>query len=183
MKNLSEFWKISIQLPGYYSWDEAQKACPRGWRLPTEAEWQELLDNTKYSFDDTLKQGVFKFEDGFELRLPAAGCRYNSSGSSSGQTFYGYYWSSTLEAGKSPRLFFFSSGANTNAELLAYGFSVRCVQESSEANCLSNSDISLFNSLKQAIQLGKVNPEILSMNDNELKRYIDLAKLIKNSLE
>ncbi|WP_270229993.1 hypothetical protein [Parabacteroides bouchesdurhonensis] len=65
---------------------------------------------------------------GYLCVLPAAGYRNNSSGSSSNQASNGNYWSSTLEAGKSPRLNFNSSGANTNAEMLAYGFSVRCVQ-------------------------------------------------------
>ncbi|MCL2101746.1 MAG: hypothetical protein FWH22_08565, partial [Fibromonadales bacterium] len=27
-----------------YDWDEAKKACPRGWRLPSDAEWQRLID-------------------------------------------------------------------------------------------------------------------------------------------
>lgn len=26
----------------YYSWEEAQTACPTGWRLPSDAEWLEL---------------------------------------------------------------------------------------------------------------------------------------------
>ncbi|WP_099463129.1 hypothetical protein [Parabacteroides provencensis] len=61
--------------------------------------------------------------------VPAAGNRNNSSGSSNNLASNGNYWSSTLtEAGKSPRLNFNSGGANTNAEVLSYGFSVRCVQ-------------------------------------------------------
>lgn len=27
----------------YYTWEEAQTACPEGWHLPSEAEWVELL--------------------------------------------------------------------------------------------------------------------------------------------
>ena len=27
----------------YYTWEEAQTACPTGWHLPTESEWIELL--------------------------------------------------------------------------------------------------------------------------------------------
>ena len=27
----------------YYTWEEAQTACPSGWHLPTESEWIELL--------------------------------------------------------------------------------------------------------------------------------------------
>lgn len=28
---------------GYYSWEEAQTVCPAGWRLPSEADWVNLL--------------------------------------------------------------------------------------------------------------------------------------------
>ena len=27
----------------YYTWEAAQKACPPGWRLPTDIEWQRLI--------------------------------------------------------------------------------------------------------------------------------------------
>ncbi|RHJ88926.1 hypothetical protein DW095_14390 [Bacteroides sp. AM07-16] len=61
--------------------------------------------------------------------MPAAGYRNNSDGSSNNQASNGNYWSSTLESsGKSPRLNFNSSDANTNATNLANGYSVRCVQ-------------------------------------------------------
>ena len=30
-------------LGGFYTWEEAQKACPGGWHLPSEAEWVALL--------------------------------------------------------------------------------------------------------------------------------------------
>lgn len=182
-KNLSEFWKLSIQLPGLYNWEEAKKACPKGWRLPTKGEWGELLENTTYSFDNILKQGVFTFEDGFELRLPAAGYRLNSNGNSGGLSTEGNYWSSTLSAsGGSPRLYFSSSNANMDEYVLAFGFSVRCVQELSEANCRANSNLRQFDLLKIAIQLGKYNPNILSMDENELRKYINLAKILKDNL-
>ena len=28
---------------GYYTWEEAQTACPEGWRLPSESDWVNLL--------------------------------------------------------------------------------------------------------------------------------------------
>ncbi len=64
---------------------------------------------------------------GYFFVLPAAGYRYCIDGSSKNQASEGDYWSSTLEAGRSPRLYFGSS-ADTNANNLANGFSVRCVQ-------------------------------------------------------
>ncbi|RHJ88921.1 hypothetical protein DW095_14395 [Bacteroides sp. AM07-16] len=77
-----------------------------------------------------LFQPSFRFAfTGHLFVLPAAGYRNNSSGSSNNQAAEGNYWSSTLESsGKSPRLNFNSSTANTDANNLANGFSVRCVQ-------------------------------------------------------
>ena len=28
-----------------YTWDAAQKACPPGWRLPSDNDWQELMES------------------------------------------------------------------------------------------------------------------------------------------
>ena len=66
------------------------------WRMPTEEEWQELLDNTTVTW--TTQNGVngrlFTASNGNSLFLPAAGCRYDSSLDRAGS--YGYYWSSSL---------------------------------------------------------------------------------------
>ncbi len=65
---------------------------------------------------------------GYFFVLPAAGYRDNSNGLSNNEASNGRYWSSVLEAGKSPRLNFNNGSANTDANNLAYGLSVRCVQ-------------------------------------------------------
>ena len=31
----------------YYTWEEAQTACPEGWRLPTDAEWTALSEDAQ----------------------------------------------------------------------------------------------------------------------------------------
>ena len=72
-----------------------------GWRMPTQAEFQELLDNTTST--GTTQNGVngylFMAPNGNSLFLPAAGCRYNSSLEDAGSD--GYYWSSSLYTGYS----------------------------------------------------------------------------------
>lgn len=45
----------------YYTWDEAQNACPAGWSLPTNADWKALADAvTGQSFraDSTFTAGA-----------------------------------------------------------------------------------------------------------------------------
>jgi len=66
------------------------------WRMPTQAEWQELYQNTTHTW--TTQNGVngrlFTATNGNSLFLPAAGYRTNSSLGDAGS--YGHYWSSSL---------------------------------------------------------------------------------------
>jgi len=75
--------------------DVATAVLGSGARIPTKAEWQELIDNTTAEW--TIQNGVngrkFTAANGSSLFLPAAGRRYGSSlifGTS------GYFWSSSL---------------------------------------------------------------------------------------
>ena len=82
--------------------DAATANWGEGWRMPTQAEFQELLDNTTVTW--TTQNGVngrlFTASNGNSLFLPAAGFRYGSDLDDAGS--YGYYWSSSLYTG-SPR--------------------------------------------------------------------------------
>ena len=76
--------------------DAATANWGNGWRMPTQTEWQELLDNTTSTL--TTQNGVygrlFTASNGNSIFLPAAGWRVNSSLDYAGS--YGYYWSSSL---------------------------------------------------------------------------------------
>ena len=82
------------------------------WRMPTQAEWQELYQNTTHTW--TTQNGVngrlFTATNGNSLFLPAAGYRRNSSLGDAGS--YGHYWSSSLTTGYPGSSWFldFSSG-------------------------------------------------------------------------
>lgn len=110
--------------------DAATANCGDGWRMPTRAEWQELLDNTTKTW--TTLNGVngrlFTATNGNSLFLPAAGYRDYSSLYGAGSS--GYYWSSSLDTDYpySAWLFYFSGYYGMYDSDRNYGRSVRPVR-------------------------------------------------------
>jgi uncharacterized protein (TIGR02145 family) len=95
--------------------------CPTGYRLPTEAEWeQEAL-----AWSSLDAAGAFASP----LKLPLAGNRGGSDGSLSNVGALGNYWSSTVSGTNARSLYFFSSTALMLASNRALGFSVRCIKD------------------------------------------------------
>ena len=78
--------------------DAATTKLGNGARMPTKADWQELIDNTTSEW--TTMNGVegrkFTAANGKSLFLPAAGSRWDGSLDDAGS--YGLYWSSSLSA-------------------------------------------------------------------------------------
>ncbi len=121
--------------------------CPSGWRLPTQAEFQALHDNSvpvggtwvaagtrnsvngRYYGPNSATCSVLGGNMTGCIFLPAVG-RRNTNGALSNQTSSGYYWSSTqYNSGSGYNLYFNSGGSNpANYNNKAYGFSVRCVK-------------------------------------------------------
>ena len=97
--------------------------CPVGYRLPTEAEW----DDERSSWSSNNAAGAFDSA----LKLPAAGERSNSSGSFTQVGNFGRYWSSTKFASDNRIRALSFSGSSTSIFLRhrAYGFSVRCIKD------------------------------------------------------
>ncbi len=46
----------------YYTWTDAQNACPEGWRLPTEADWDALCGDGKGVVKDLISKAEFNYE-------------------------------------------------------------------------------------------------------------------------
>ena len=122
---------------GFFTWYEAQDACPRGWRLPTADELRSLLDAAGGKW--TVRRGVNGHTFGIaphQIFLPAAGARLGD-GSLGVVGVVSLYWSSSLSTDV------FSAGAGMPLSLwLSTGtgyithdfghtdsFSVRCVAE------------------------------------------------------
>ena len=109
------------------------------WRMPTNAEMQELINNCIWIW--TTLNGVGGYmvtgPNGSSIFLPAAGYCDGSSLNGVGKDgYYGYYWSSTpyesddyINDYRAYRLYFGSGGRNVNCGYRIYGHTVRPVSD------------------------------------------------------
>ena len=111
--------------------DAATANWGSGWRMPTQAEWQELLNYTTHIW--TTQNGVtgrlFTATNGNSLFLPAAGCRDGTSLYNAGTS--GHYWSSSLYTDFPSRawgLVFYSGNCSMSYYGRVRGFAVRPVR-------------------------------------------------------
>ena len=113
--------------------------CPKGWRVPTQAEWiaigaglQPSVSGTVWDRDN-MRLTVPGKESGKNLLLPAVGSRDHETGAfSSFITSGSLYWSSSVPSGsvKASLVYFgVTDRLGTSTSNRAYGFSVRCIQE------------------------------------------------------
>ncbi len=111
--------------------DDDAATANYGGRTPTQAEWQELIDNTTHQWEtiDGVNGYRFTGSNGNSLFLPAAGDRYGSDIDGAGR--YGYYWSSSLYT-VGPYCAWscdFNSGSvDMNSGSRYYGLTVRAVR-------------------------------------------------------
>lgn len=113
--------------------DAATANWGSGWRMPTQAEWQELINNTTniWTTQNGVNGWLFTASNGNSLFLPAAGYR---EGVPVGASYIGYYWSSSLGifSGSIGSYSFVFDGANDSGIPMydrRFGFSVRPVRE------------------------------------------------------
>ena len=110
-----------------YDWRSPQNALlwqgiiADGWRLPTEAEWEE----ERLSWSSNNSVGAYDSV----LKLPMAGYRSQDNGSIAFVGLYGFYWSSTVDGTVSWFLNFSSSDADAYRSLRARGYSVRLIKD------------------------------------------------------
>ncbi len=117
--------------------DDAARANWGGsWRMPTQEECKELINNCTTTW--TTENGVYgrlftSKTNGKTLFLPAAGLRSGSSLVDAGS--FGYYWSSSLISGYpyiARTLDFYSTNVTTYNNTRYYGQSVRAVCSASK---------------------------------------------------
>lgn len=80
-----------VNYGSYYSWDEAQKACPDGFHLPTLGEWLERINT--YEGSDNPRRGKFVHKDAKDSTLLYGGMY--TLGSPIGAGTMGLYWTAT----------------------------------------------------------------------------------------
>lgn len=117
-----------------YTWEAAMNACPSGWHLPSEEEFETLLSNVGSSGNErgenlraaSWKNGKDKY--GFSA-LPAGNYssdykKFNYLG------YYAYFWSSTENySNYAYGLDLSGSSAYVGDGDKSYGGSVRCLQD------------------------------------------------------
>ncbi|MDE7356378.1 MAG: hypothetical protein K2N21_06400 [Rikenellaceae bacterium] len=113
--------------------------CHDGYRLPTNTEFQNLIDNCTRtngggwsSSDYGYITLTLKTDSSKKLEFPAVGWRYDdSSGTLYNAGTLGHYWSSVADgSGNAYNLWFNSSDLSvSNGRSKRNGFSVRCVRQ------------------------------------------------------
>ena len=125
--NSKTFGKSMGNIGGNSSYDVARYRWGASWRLPTKAEFQELIDKCTWTWMTQGGHNGYKVtgKNGKSIFLPAAGWRGGTSPYYVGE--YGIYWSSTPDESNS--LCFRSSYHHVGWSSRYYGRSVRPVVE------------------------------------------------------
>ena len=112
-------------------YDAATQNWSENWRMPTKAEFDELLNNCTWTWTSLGGVNGYKVESGWNgnwIFLPAAGYRHSTSSSDVGS--YGSYWSSTVDEDSNTsadRLYFYSGKKYSDYNSRFYGRTVRPV--------------------------------------------------------
>jgi uncharacterized protein (TIGR02145 family) len=131
-----------------YNWEAAKKACPIGWHLPSDAEWQELVDfasgdneGDEYAGEkfkakkewnkdkDTLGDKLGTDDYNFSA-LPSGSCK--SDGDFDGIGEHSVWWSSTeYEKGEAYNWFIFYDYGDIYRHINEKDMlcSVRCIED------------------------------------------------------
>lgn len=133
-KKPADFFVSSLSLTGNnIGGDVAHKEWGNKWRMPTKAEFAELLDTAKCVWKETTENGVNGYKvksriNGHSIFLPFAGCRYTSSDYNEGNT--GSYWTNESNGVQAGCVTISGGdGYKSTTDYIFYGKSIRPVTE------------------------------------------------------
>ena len=117
-----------------YSPDWNTNPCPDGYRLPTDTEFENLINSSTVSRGggwSSTDYGYIEFtSDSKSVEFPAVGLRNYNDGALTSAGTNGYYWSATqYDDAFAYFLSFASNSVNVAYYRKTYGFSVRCVRQ------------------------------------------------------
>ena len=127
--NYAKSYANTIQHDLYPNEDAATVHWGKGWKMPTKAQFDELLANTtdEWTTINGINGRKFTASNGNYIFFPAAGNVDGGSLYSRGS--YGSYWSRSRDSSSSAwKLTFGSSEHNVYSDYRRYGFSVRPVR-------------------------------------------------------
>lgn len=131
-----------------YGDDAARQEWGGEWRTPTEEDWNELLDESKFKWTWTSREGRYGYEvtsrkpgyAGRSIFLPVTGTMAGTELQDNGS---GYYWASTLHSAYpyAKTLYIYSSQRSAGAGLRSSGKVIRPVLGKYEAKTISGVSI------------------------------------------
>jgi len=170
-----------------YTWDEAMKACPTGWRLPSNDEWDALVKflgggkvaekklKAKSGWNDVTDQsrtdenGYYKKKSGNgtdDYGFSALPGGYgDSSGSFNDVGDTGYWWSATEYSNDDANRWqivdgFVFSGGNDGFDDKSNLSSVRCVKEAETKTTTTEQPAAATDNAAKAKEIAVLNPTI-----------------------
>lgn len=127
--NYARSYANKIQHDLYPNEDAATVHWGKGWKMPTKAQFDELLANTtdEWTAINGINGRKFTASNGNYIFFPAAG--FVNGGSLDSRGSIGYFWSrSFYSSSLAWILYFYSSVRDVRASSRSYGFSVRAVR-------------------------------------------------------
>jgi uncharacterized protein (TIGR02145 family) len=164
--------------------------CPKGWRVPSTAEFEQLISsNSEWS---SLNGQIGRYFGGGENKvfLPATGM-LSFNGKYYLPNKFGAYWSSESSADyNTARYFSFDSkGVNRLFGSRAFGHCIRCVAEKTESAKQQDTNILKENNCKDVVHWGEVSiclPEIDKMKNAysipKMKKILDEWEYKNNTI-